>query len=171
MASSSRAADLFGCQASRAAARHSTFTCRGLTKRRTRDQSAEPQGESVAGSETILLVEDEEAVRALAAEVLRECGYQVLESTPEDALQVSERHTGPIHLLLTDVVMPRVSGRKIADLLVPARMLTKVLYMSGYPDGHIVHDGVLQADTALLQKPFTPISLARKVREVLDASS
>ena len=135
------------------------------------DQSAEPQGESVAGSETILLVEDEEAVRALAAEVLRECGYQVLESTPEDALQVSERHTGPIHLLLTDVVMPRVSGRKIADLLVPARMLTKVLYMSGYPDGHIVHDGVLQADTALLQKPFTPISLARKVREVLDASS
>ena len=133
-------------------------------------QFPEAPGHPVAASETILLVEDEKAVRALAARILQRLGYKVLESTsPEDALQISERHTEPIHLLLTDVVLPRMSGRKVAELLAPLRPDMKVLYMSGYTDDAIVRSGVLEATAAFLQKPFTPATLARKVREVLDA--
>jgi two-component system cell cycle sensor histidine kinase/response regulator CckA len=124
------------------------------------------------GSETILLVEDEEAVRTLASEVLRKRGYRVLESaSAEDALQVSGRHQGTIHLLLTDVVMPQMSGRKVAELLASRRPKMKVLYMSGYTDNAIVHHGILDANTAFLQKPFTPETLALKVREVLNSPS
>jgi PAS domain S-box-containing protein len=125
---------------------------------------------SEAGSETVLLVEDEEAVRALTASILQAQGYKVLESTsPEDALQIGEQQQEPIHLILTDVVLPRMSGRKIAEHLVLLRPTMKVLYMSGYTDDGVVRNGVLEADTAFLQKPFTPAGLARKVREVLDA--
>jgi PAS domain S-box-containing protein len=132
-------------------------------------QASKMSSHSLAGSETILLVEDEEAVRALAAKVLEERGYKVLESTsPEDALQIGERHKEPVHLLLTDVVLPRMSGRKIAEHLALLRPGMKVLYMSGYTDDSVVRQGVLEANTAFLQKPFTPASLARKVREVLD---
>ncbi|HXW14356.1 MAG TPA: PAS domain S-box protein [Terriglobia bacterium] len=133
-------------------------------------QFPEAPGRPVAASETILLVEDEEAVRALAARILQRLGYKVLESTsPEDALEISERHTGPIHLLLTDVVLPSMSGRKVAEFLAPLRPGMKALYMSGYTDDAIVRNGVLEATAAFLQKPFTPATLARKVREVLDA--
>ena len=94
----------------------------------------------------------------------------MLESTsPEDALQIGEQHQEPIDLLLTDVVLPGMSGRKIAEHLAFLRPDMKVLYMSGYTDDAIVRNGVLEANTAFLQKPFTPATLARKVREVLDA--
>jgi len=130
----------------------------------------EARGHSVPGTETILLVEDEEAVRSLAVRVLQDLGYQLLESTsPEDALEIAERHKEPIDLLLTDVVMPRMSGRKVAEHLALMRPGMKVLCMSGYTDDAIVRHGVLEAGVAFLQKPFTPAALARKVREVLDA--
>jgi CheY-like chemotaxis protein len=130
----------------------------------------EVSGHPVGASETILLVEDEKEVRALSAKILQRIGYKVLESTsPEDALQISERHTEPIHLLLTDVVLPRMSGRKIAELLAPLRPGMKVLYMSGYTDDTVVRSSLLEGGTVFLQKPFTPATLVRKVREVLDA--
>ena len=133
-------------------------------------QVSEAPGHPVAASETILLVEDEEAVRALAARGLQQRGYKVLESTgPEDALQIGEQHKESIDLLLTDVVLPRMSGRRIAERLGILRPGMKVLYISGYTDDSVVRHGVLEASTAFLQKPFTPASLARKVREVLDA--
>jgi hypothetical protein len=122
------------------------------------------------GSETILVVEDEEIVRKLACHALRMSGYQVVEvPNSSEALRVSERYEGPIHLLLTDVVMPRMSGRELASRLTSMRPTMKVLYMSGYTDNAIVHHGVLDPGLAFIQKPFTPGMLARKVREVLDA--
>ncbi|MGO8732443.1 MAG: PAS domain-containing protein, partial [Terriglobia bacterium] len=133
-------------------------------------QISEVPRPSEAGSETILLVEDEGAVRALAASILRAQGYKVLESTsPEDALRIGEQHQEPIDLLLTDVVLPKMSGRKIAEHLTGLRPTMKVLYMSGYTDDAVVRNGVLETGTAFLQKPFTPSGMARKVREVLDA--
>ena len=133
-------------------------------------QAPEARGHAHTGSETILLVEDEEAVRTLASKILRELGYKVLESAnPESALEISERYNEPIHLLLTDVVMPGMSGRKVAEGLTFLRPKTKVVYMSGYTDDSVVRHGVLETGTAFLQKPFTPAGLARKIREVLDA--
>ncbi len=126
---------------------------------------------SLRGAETILLVEDEEAVRKLASRILQEYGYKVLESTSaEQALQIGERHKEPIDLLVTDVVMPGMGGREVAGHLAFLRPEMKVLYMSGYTDDAIIHHGVLQAGVAFMQKPFTPEVLARKVREVLDIS-
>jgi nitrogen-specific signal transduction histidine kinase/ActR/RegA family two-component response regulator len=131
---------------------------------------SEVRGRPVTGSETILLVEDEGAVRALATKVLQDLGYKVLASgSPEDSFQIGERHTGPIDLLLTDVVLPGMSGREVAEHLVRLRPTLKVLYMSGYTDYAVARHGVLEPGTAFLQKPFTPANLARKVREVLDA--
>ncbi|MGO8786710.1 MAG: PAS domain S-box protein [Terriglobia bacterium] len=122
------------------------------------------------GSETILLVEDDASVRDLAARILQQQGYKVLESkSPEDALQTAEHYQAPIALLLTDVVLPNMSGRKVAEHLALLRPSMKVLYMSGYTDDAVVRNGVLEANTAFLQKPFSPASLTRKVREVLDA--
>jgi len=123
------------------------------------------------GTETVLLVEDAAAVRAVAKQVLQRQGYTVLEAPHgEAALHLAQKHRGPIHLLLTDVVMPVLSGRRLAEQLAPLRPDMKVLYASGYTDDSVVRHGILESGTAYLQKPFTPDSLARKVREVLDGS-
>jgi CheY-like chemotaxis protein len=128
-------------------------------------------GELSRGSETILLVEDEKAVRSLAREILECRGYQVLETDGAiAALEVGERHKEHIHLLLTDVVMPQMSGRELAEHLAPLHPETKVLYMSGYADNAVVQHRLLAPGTALLQKPFTAAALARKLREVLDSA-
>jgi signal transduction histidine kinase len=121
------------------------------------------------GHETILLVEDEQAVRDLARDVLQAQGYTVLEAKHgRDALLISELYSRPIHLLLTDVVMPEMSGRELANRLAPLRPEMPVIYMSGYTDAAVVHHGVLDPGTIFLQKPFTPDALARKIRQVLD---
>jgi two-component system, cell cycle sensor histidine kinase and response regulator CckA len=123
-------------------------------------------------AETVLLVEDEEGVRRLAGHVLRERGYVVLEAcNPQEALEMTGHHPGPIHLMLTDVVMPGMSGCQLVERLAPRRPGMKVLYMSGYPDNTIVHHGVLDPSTAFLGKPFTPDKLVRKVQEVLRAAA
>jgi hypothetical protein len=122
------------------------------------------------GTETVLLVEDAAAVRAVAKQTLERQGYTVLEaSNGADALHLAERHQGPIHLVVTDVVMPRLSGRELADQLSVARPETRVLFMSGYTDDSVVRHGILEGGVAYFQKPFSPDGLARKVREVLDA--
>ena len=121
------------------------------------------------GTETILVVEDEEALRKVAKRTLDAAGYTVLTAADGDeALLTCARHAGDIHLLLTDVVMPRMSGRALAQELSKTRPTLKVLYMSGYTDDAIVHHGVLDAGTHFLGKPFTAADLTRKVREVLD---
>jgi PAS domain S-box-containing protein len=123
---------------------------------------------AVRGSETILLVEDDDTVRDLAREVLQESGYRVLvASHGEEALRLGGSHDGPIHLMLTDVVMPGGSGRVYAEKLGAARPDMKVLYMSGYTDDAIVRHGLLDPHIAFLEKPFTPAALTGKVREVL----
>lgn len=129
-------------------------------------RSAPPQG-----SETVLLVEDEDGVRSLVRGILEAGGYKVLEANrPLRAWATCQQFEGPIHLLLTDVVMPQMNGPDLAEKLKSLRPDTKVLYMSGYTDGAILHHGVLEPGTPFLQKPFTPDVLARKVREVLDSS-
>jgi signal transduction histidine kinase/ActR/RegA family two-component response regulator len=128
--------------------------------------------ELAQGHETILLVEDEDGVRTLARDVLRAQGYAVLEAHDgREALRLSAHHPGAIHLLLTDVVMPFMSGRELAGRLAPSRPGMPVIYMSGYTDNAVVHHGVLDPNTLFVQKPFTPDGLLRKVREVLDAAS
>jgi PAS domain S-box-containing protein len=128
--------------------------------------------ESPCGNERILLVEDEEAVRELAAEFLRRHGYTVLEAQDgEGALLICGDHRGPIDLLLTDVVMPGMSARELSERLVSLRPETKVLYMSGYTDDAIVHQGILEKGIDFIQKPFSLAGLAKRVREVLDKDS
>jgi PAS domain S-box-containing protein len=124
------------------------------------------------GKETILLVEDEEIVRKLAKTILKRSGYTVLEANGGgEALLKCERYTGEIHLMVTDIVMPHMSGRELAERLAPLRPEMKVLYMSGYTDDEIIHRGILQLDTSFMQKPFTPDYLLQKVREVLDSKN
>jgi len=124
--------------------------------------------DAMHGWETVLLVEDEDAVRALAREVLRRHGYVVLEARHGvDALRVAERHTDAIHLMVTDVVMPHMSGRDLAERLSTVRPAMKVLFMSGYTDHAVMHRD-LTPGSAFIQKPFTPETFARKVRTILD---
>lgn len=132
---------------------------------------SEPRRDGVMaqqGTETLLLVEDEDAVRLLVRSVLEEKGYRVLEARGgEEALKLSEQCGGPIELLVTDVVMPQMSGPELAGRLAKSRPQIKVLYISGYTDSAVLNQGVLDSGAALLQKPFSPQALARKVREVL----
>jgi len=124
----------------------------------------------LSGSETVLLVEDEPSVRGLAVQTLRGRGYTVLEAMHgEEALRVANGHESEIALLLTDVVMPQMSGRELAERLQKQHPEMKVLYASGYTENTIVHHGVLEPGIAFLSKPFTPTQLTRKVREVLDS--
>jgi len=124
------------------------------------------------GDETVLVVEDDEEVRKLAVQMLEKVGYKVLEASQGlDAFLISAEHGGPIHLLLTDLVMPKLDGRELAERIVSIRPEIKVLYMSGYTDNAIVHHGVLEKGTNFIQKPFTVEGLGMKVREVLDKDS
>ena len=117
------------------------------------------------GTETILLVEDERAVRSLARRVLQARGYTVLEAeNGDEAVFLCEQYAWPVHLVLTDMILPGINGRRVAERLKLLRPALKLLFMSGYVDDH----GGPNANVPLLQKPFTPSGLARKVREVLD---
>jgi CheY-like chemotaxis protein len=121
------------------------------------------------GKETVLLVEDEEDVRTFTRHLLHSFGYRVLDASDGvEAMRVSEQHREPIPLLISDVIMPRMGGRQLAENLKSVRPDLKVLFISGYTDDAIVRHGVLQSDVAFLQKPFTPTALASKVREVLE---
>jgi CheY-like chemotaxis protein len=133
---------------------------------------AEKLSETVRGSETVLLVEDDKLVRRLVHEVLENCGYRLLEAANGvEALSTCEQSEEPIHLLVTEIVMPGMSGRETANRLAALRPEIKVLFMFGYTDEAIVHDGMLAADTTFIQKPFAPDALARKVREALDSQN
>jgi two-component system, cell cycle sensor histidine kinase and response regulator CckA len=125
---------------------------------------------SLAGTETILVVEDEEAVRDLACRVLRMRGYQVL-AAPEaaSALQICDSYEGSISLLVSDVVMPGMGGPELARLILTLRPGIKVLFVSGYSEEAIRSEGILEPSTLLVQKPFTPENLCRKVRQLLDS--
>ncbi|GIW82895.1 MAG: hypothetical protein KatS3mg105_4702 [Gemmatales bacterium] len=142
---------------------------RSVTRTLRRDSSIFP---SPNKAETILLVEDEEQLRRIGRVVLESQGYQVLEaSCGEEALRISEEFSRPIDLLLTDVVMPHMSGRVVADKITKQRPGIKVLFVSGYTDDAIIRHGVLQQEMPLLSKPYTPSALTRKVREVLESAS
>jgi two-component system cell cycle sensor histidine kinase/response regulator CckA len=141
------------------------------------DESAEPAAAvrlktaPQKGTETILLVEDEEAVRDLTETVLTSYGYKVIVTQDPENAQLIAATGLPIHMVLTDVVMPSMSGRELARKLTQKNPNLRVLYMSGYTDDIIAAGGVLEAGIAFLQKPFTPAMLAQKVREVLDAAA
>jgi two-component system cell cycle sensor histidine kinase/response regulator CckA len=126
---------------------------------------------AIGGVETILLVEDEPAVRTFLARALRQQGYQVLDaSNGGEALLIAEQHDGDIHLLLTDVIMPRVSGKQLAERLRRVRAELRILYMSGYAEDIIAPHGVLEDGTAFIEKPLTAEALGRKIRQVLEAA-
>ncbi|HKD03834.1 MAG TPA: response regulator, partial [Terriglobales bacterium] len=122
----------------------------------------------VRGSETVLVVEDHDDVRQMIIAALESCGFQVLQAAHgRAALDLAAQHAGTIDLLLTDVIMPGMTGKEMADQLTPLRPEMKVLFISGYSGEVIAHRGVLDAGVAYLAKPFTPAMLAAKVREVL----
>jgi PAS domain S-box-containing protein len=133
-------------------------------------ESGAAAAETVAkGTETVLLVEDEVVVRRLAKEILKHHGYRVLEAADaREALRIAQQERGPIHLLLTDVIMPLMSGRELVEQLRQSRPETRVIYMSGYTDDVLAYRGDLGSDINFLQKPFAPEALAKKVREALE---
>jgi DNA-binding NtrC family response regulator len=134
-------------------------------------EAGSPPAKARRGSETILLVEDDEMVRNVVREALIREGYRLMDSAdPLEAQGIAEKHRGRIHLLITDVVMPKVSGRELADAIVDRRPDTRVLFMSGYTDTAIVNSGILDREAAFLQKPFTPAALVQKVRDVLEGA-
>ena len=134
---------------------------------RVEPKESEPAGE---GAETVLLAEDECMVRELARMVLESKGYRVIEASDgNEALRACRGYDGPIHLLLTDVVMPRMGGVDLAEQLAVARPDTRILFMSGYAENAIVSQGILKPGASFISKPFRPSLLASKVREVLDA--
>ena len=138
------------------------------TDERARVTTPTAHAERPPASATVLVVEDDDQLRTIACGVLRQHGYAVIEARHgQEAIEKSEAHAGRIDLLLSDVVMPQLGGRALAERLVVARPGLKVLYMSGYTDDAIVRHGVHESSTALLQKPFTPQSLLAKVREVI----
>ena len=117
----------------------------------------------------MLLVEDEDIVRSLTRLVLQKNGYHVLEAgSGAEALRLCEQFTGPIHLMVTDVMMPKMTGRQLAERLAAPRPTMKVLYLSGYTDEAVVRHGALDLDMPFLQKPYSTDVLARRVRELLD---
>ena len=125
--------------------------------------------EPLGGSETILIVEDDEMLRELIKDGLDKQGYQVLEARHGgEALLLCQGYQGPIHLMLTDVVMPQMSGRELAERLGPLRPEMKVIFMSGYTEDAIVLQNVLDSPMLFLQKPFSYLDLIHKVRSVLD---
>ncbi|HUQ73050.1 MAG TPA: response regulator, partial [Planctomycetaceae bacterium] len=125
---------------------------------------------SLRGRETILLIEDEEAVRSLTSRFLQQLGYTVITAAGDaEAIRQVEQHPEPIALVITDVVMPGLGGRKLAECLTRARPGLKVLFISGYTDDAIIRHGVSAADVAFLSKPFTVEALAARVRHTLDA--
>jgi CheY-like chemotaxis protein len=120
------------------------------------------------GTETILVVEDDESLRKMAVKALKKYSYTVLSAmNGQEALQLCEKHKDKIHLIVTDVIMPGMSGKELADRLKDLMPDVKVLFISGYTDNAIVHHGVLEKGIKFLQKPFTPVILARRVREML----
>src|SRR5262245_24882457 len=122
-----------------------------------------------ARRQTVLLVEDAKRVREVVREILEMNGYDVLEAPDgAEALRISSRHQAPIHLMVTDVIMPQMSGRELAQRLLALRPDMRVLYMSGYADDDIVRHGVLGTGMAFIAKPFTPDSLAAKVRAIME---
>ena len=132
-------------------------------------RTTQASGEAVAVTGTILLVEDEMVVRQLVRSILQMNGFHVIEaSNGVEALTRVQQYAGQIDLLLTDVVMPRMGGRELAEHMRQLRPATKALFMSGYTDDAIVHHGVLDAGLAFIQKPFTPAALIGKVRELLE---
>jgi PAS domain S-box-containing protein len=131
-----------------------------------------PSESSLTGTETVLLVEDAEPLRKLAQSFLAEHGFQVLAAANgEEAIQLAKTCRQPIHLLLTDVVMPGMNGRALAEQLLPMQPQIRILYMSGYTDSFIAGHGVLEPGTHLLHKPFTEQALLRKVRQVLESEA
>jgi CheY-like chemotaxis protein len=125
--------------------------------------------ENLLGTETILLVEDEEMVRNLVLEVLKSSGYQVLAADcGEAALSICKNYSEPIHLLITDVVMPGISGPAIRDQVVELHPDIKVLFMSGYTDAAVASTGIMESGAAFIEKPFSPDKLTRKIREILE---
>lgn len=122
------------------------------------------------GGETILVVEDDPAVRAVAARALRRFGYHVVSADGGDeALRLARRHEGPIDLLLTDIMMPGLNGVEVASRIARVRPGIRIFFMSGYADQDLVRQGLLEPGTRFLQKPFTPQELAGRIREILDA--
>jgi DNA-binding NtrC family response regulator len=129
---------------------------------------AEIHTDALHGNETILAVEDDDLLRPLIIDVLKIYGYEVLEARDGDeAWRLCKDHAGPIHLMLTDVVMPRMSGPQLAEQVAARRPQMKVLFMSGYTNDTILHHGILHEGISFIQKPFSPDDLAKKVREML----
>ncbi len=141
---------------------------------RCRDQASAPdqpfEKEALAGSETVLVVEDEEQILSMAQAILEQFGYKVLAArSPGDALQLVEKHPGEIHLLLTDVVMPGINGKELSERIVPLKPGIRTIFMSGYTADIIANRGVLEQGVEFIQKPFSLKALAAKVRQVLDS--